>query len=162
MYVFEVGNLTMNEKHNEQYLVVPLENTPPEEKIHYPITMPRVDRVWVSKDIKTYVVEKVLPYIDVWGGQEEYDRYTEIRKDTIYRIWTDGEISALWFNRVEYGTGNAPALVGDATLFISPDGVAISDILTSDVSAIMTTNSIGEAYTASTDSVDSESIIDVD
>ena len=162
MYVFEVSNLTLNKKQEKQYLVVPLENTPTEEKIHYPITMPRLDRVWVSKDIKTYVVEKVLPYVDVWGGQEEYDHYTEIRKDTIYRIWKDGKISALWFNRVEYGTGNAPALVGDATLFISPDGVAISDILTSDVTAIMTTNSIGEVSTASSYPVDSESIIDVD
>ena len=161
MYVFEVSNLTMNEHHEDQYLIKPISNVPTHEIIHYPIKMPRLDRIWVSKDISTYVVEKVLPYVDVWGGQEEYDRYTDIKKDTIYRIWENGEIATLWYNRIEYGTGNAPALVGDASLFISEDNVLISDILGTDIHAIVTQYNIGPIVDATQENINNNNITNV-
>lgn len=142
MLVFEINNLTMKPENTTEFLVVP-ESEQPQGIIHYPITFPRLDRIWVSKDITMHTVEKVLPYVDVWGGQNEYDTYTDIRKDTLYRLWEEGELKTLYLNRRAYNSGDATVLIGDATIYVSDDGVLISDILESDARIIIDTPLIG-------------------
>lgn len=142
MLVFEINNLTMKPENTTEFLVVP-ESEQPQGIIHYPITFPRLDRIWVSKDITMHTVEKVLPYVDVWGGQNEYDTYTDIRKDTLYRLWEEGELKTLYLNRRAYNSGEATVLIGDATIYVSDDGVLISDILESDARIIIDTPLIG-------------------
>lgn len=143
MLVFEINNLTMKPENTTKFLVVPDGSTQSQGTIHYPITFPRLDKVWVSKDITMHTVEKVLPYVDVWGGQNEYDTYTDIRKDTLYRLWEEGELKTLYLNRRAYNSGDATVLIGDATIFVSDDGVLISDILESDARIIIDTPLIG-------------------
>ena len=143
MLVFEINNLTMKPENTTKFLVVPDGSAQSQGTIHYPITFPRLDRVWVSKDITMHTVEKVLPYVDVWGGQNEYDTYTDIRKDTLYRLWEEGELKTLYLNRRAYNSGDATVLIGDATIFVSDDGVLISDILESDARIIIDTPLIG-------------------
>lgn len=160
MYVFEINNLTMNPDNKGQYLINPTTDHSV-GKIYYPITFPRLERIWVSKDIVSYTVEKVLPYIDVWGGQEEYDSYTTIKQDTIYRIWEEDEIKILYFNRRAYGGGTAPDLAGDATIFISPDGVIITDIMSSDARILINSPVIGTSGDASQSPIDPSTITDI-
>ncbi len=147
MLVFEISNLTMKPENINQFLVVP-ETEYSVGTLYFPISFPRLDRIWVSKDIAIHTVEKVLPYIDVWGGQNEYDTYTDIRKDTIYRLWEEGELKTLYLNRHAYNSGDATVLVGDATIFVSEDGVLITDILSTDARIIIDDALIGEIGSA--------------
>lgn len=162
MLVFEISNLTMNEKNKLQYLVTPTSSNSDGKKIYYPVDFPRLERIWVSKNITTYTVEKLLSFIDILGGQEEYDALTEVRSDTIYRIWEDGEIVTLYFNRKAYGTGSAPALIGDATIFISDKGAIISDILSSDTKVVVDSMSISTVNNATKTDIDDSMITYVD
>ena len=147
MLVFEISNLTMKPENINQFLVVP-ETEYSVGTLYFPISFPRLDRIWVSKDIAIHTVEKVLPYIDVWGGQNEYDTYTDIRKDTIYRLWEEGELKTLYLNRHAYNSGDATVLGGDATIFVSEDGVLITDILSTDARIIIDDALIGEIGSA--------------
>lgn len=142
MLVFEISNLTMKPENTTQFLVVP-DREQSEGTIHYPITFPRLDKVWVSKDVAIHTVEKVLPYVDVWGGQTEYDTMTDIRKDTLYRLWEEGELKTLYLNRRMYSSAEATVLIGDATILVSESGVLITDILDTDARIIIDTPLIG-------------------
>lgn len=142
MLVFEISNLTMKPENTTQFLVVP-ETEQSVGTIHYPITFPRLDRVWVSKDVAIHTVEKVLPYVDVWGGQEEYDTMTDIRKDTLYRLWEEGELKTLYLNRRMYTSAEATVLIGDATILVSESGVLITDVLNTDARIIIDNPLIG-------------------
>ena len=142
MLVFEISNLTMKPENTTQFLVVP-ETEQSVGTIHYPITFPRLDRVWVSKDVAIHTVEKVLPYVDVWGGQEEYDTMTDIRKDTLYRLWEEGELKTLYLNRRMYTSAEATVLIGDATILVSESGVLITDVLHTDARIIIDNPLIG-------------------
>ena len=72
-----------------------------------------------------------------------YDTYIDIRKDTLYRLWEEGELKTLYLNRRAYNSGDATVLIGDATIYVSDDGVLISDILESDARIIIDTPLIG-------------------
>jgi hypothetical protein len=93
--------------------------------------MGRLDLLWIVKD-KQYYSVNVIPFIDT--TQEEYDALIEWIPGTLYRIFEDGAIVALYFNGIDYlhdaSETKQLSLINEATLFMDEAGVIYNSILT--------------------------------
>lgn len=129
MTVYEINNLTLDPDKLTDYLVVPDYST--KHKFRYPLSMGRLDLLWVVKD-KQYYSVNVIPFIDT--TQEEYDALIEWIPGTLYRIFEDGAIVALYFNGIDYlhdaSETKQLSLINEATLFMDEAGVIYNSILT--------------------------------
>jgi hypothetical protein len=125
MKVLEVSNLTLDPDNSEEYLVVPDESTIT-KNVKYPLFLGRLDLLWIMKDVDIYKAN-ILPYVDL--TEEEYESL-DWEANTIYRIIDNSRIVKLFFNGTEYGTTTeVQQMVGNATLFLSEDGVIYTDLI---------------------------------
>jgi hypothetical protein len=131
MNCIEVNNLTLDPDRVNDYLIV-LDDTKPILRNHkFPLSMGRLDLVWVVKFKEIYTPMNLIPFIDL--TQEEYDALIEYDRNTLYRIRENGEIVKLYFNGIAYKPGDGEikqlSLINDATIYMDPEGILYKSIL---------------------------------
>ena len=131
MNVIEVNNLTLLPELTQDYLIVPMTNYPILKKRKLPLSMGRLDLVWVVKSKAIYTPMNLIPFVDL--TQEQYDVLIEYEKDTLYRIKNEGEITKLYLNGIAYSPGGGEikqlSLINDATIYMDTDGVLYKSII---------------------------------
>ena len=131
MNVIEVNNLTLLPELTEDYLIIPMTNYPVLKKRKLPLSMGRLDLVWVVKNKAVYTPMNLMPFVDL--TQEQYDVLNEYEKDTLYRIKKDDKIVKLYLNGIAYSPGGGEikqlSLINDATIYMDERGVLYKSIL---------------------------------
>lgn len=153
MEILEVENLTLNSDNLDEYLVVPDDSTL--EHVKYPLSMGRLDCIWITKDRLIYSVDNVLPFIRL--TQESYDALGEVNYGTLYLIIdSDSNITKMYYNEKEYSKDQGMQLIGNCKLFIDENGVIYSDISTKQARLILDDEFVIESQTGNATTIDTE------